>query len=87
MGETKRPEQLLIGFAAETSDVLASAKAKLARKHCDLVAGNLINQDQSGFASNTNRLFVVDAGGGEQSWPLLSKTENAWKLLDLAVNL
>ena len=87
MGEAKRPGQFVIGFAAETGDLAVSAKAKLARKHCDIVAGNLINQDQAGFAAPTNRLLVVDAGGGEQSWPLVSKTENAWKLWDLAESL
>jgi len=87
MGETKREDQFLIGFAAETNDLAASAKAKLERKHCDIVAGNLINQDRAGFAASTNRLLVVDARGGEQAWPLVSKTENAWKLWDLAVSL
>ncbi|MBF0480537.1 MAG: bifunctional phosphopantothenoylcysteine decarboxylase/phosphopantothenate--cysteine ligase CoaBC [Desulfovibrionaceae bacterium] len=87
MGQSKRDDQLLIGFAAETGDVAVAAKEKLIRKRCDIVAGNPINQDQAGFAAQTNRLVVVDAKGGEQSWPLLPKTEHAWKLWDLALSL
>jgi phosphopantothenoylcysteine decarboxylase/phosphopantothenate--cysteine ligase len=58
-GSARRP--LLVGFAAETHDVLANAQAKLARKRCDLIVANDVAEPGSGFAVDTNRVTLVDA--------------------------
>lgn len=72
-----RPK-LVIGFAAETSDLEANARAKLSRKGCDWIVGNDVSDDVFGADGNTVTLFTKD--GGAESWPRQSKTEVARKL-------
>ena len=82
LGNEAAPHQRLLGFAAETSDLEASARGKLRRKKAHMIAGNLIGGPDAGFASATNTLFVCDAAGREEHWPSLSKEDAAWRLLD-----
>jgi phosphopantothenoylcysteine decarboxylase/phosphopantothenate--cysteine ligase len=63
-GKARRP--LLVGFAAETDDVVANARKKLANKRCDLVVANDIGEPGAGFAVDTNRVTLVDAGGATE---------------------
>ena len=65
----KRPP-LLVGFAAETNDVIAHAQAKLARKGCDWIVANDVSGDVMGGADNA--VHIVTAAGVE-SWPRMSK--------------
>jgi phosphopantothenoylcysteine decarboxylase/phosphopantothenate--cysteine ligase len=78
-GAARRP--LLVGFAAETQDVVANARAKLAAKRCDLVIANDVTEPGAGFAVDTNRVTVVDAGGAVEL-PAGSKAEVAHRILD-----
>ncbi len=87
MGKTKASHQRLLGFAAETGDLAAAAAAKLERKNADLMAANPIGQAEAGFASPTNRMVVVDRSGRTESWPVLPKTEVAWRLLSWLASL
>lgn len=80
-GRAKKP--MLIGFAAETTDVEANAKKKLASKKCDLVVANDVSLGDAGFAVDTNRLILVDADGATAT-PLLSKDGAAHVVLDRA---
>ena len=82
LGRTRRPKQRLLGFAAETGDLEAAARGKLERKGADMIAGNLIGGPDSGFASGTNTMFVVDNRGRAEHWPTMSKADVAWRLLD-----
>ncbi|MFH1913150.1 MAG: bifunctional phosphopantothenoylcysteine decarboxylase/phosphopantothenate--cysteine ligase CoaBC [Pseudomonadota bacterium] len=82
MGQSKRDGQRLIGFAAETGDPRAEAARKLAAKRLDLMAANDVSRQGSGFCSATNEMFVIDAAGRAESWPVLPKTEVAWRLWD-----
>jgi len=73
---TARPK-LVIGFAAETGDLLDNAAAKRAAKGCDWIIANDVSSDSSGrsvMGSDTNRVHLVTDSGAE-SWPLLSKPE------------
>lgn len=74
--------QLCIGFAAETSELYALAKAKLADKKLDMIVANRIDAPDSGFAVETNRVCVLDRFGRHEEWPLLPKTEIAWRIWD-----
>ena len=56
-----------VGFAAETEDVEANAKAKLSAKALDLIAANDVTVDGSGFASDTNRVVLLDKNGGQRT--------------------
>jgi phosphopantothenoylcysteine decarboxylase/phosphopantothenate--cysteine ligase len=69
---------LVIGFAAETSDLEANARAKLSRKGCDWIVGNDVSDDVFGADGNAVTLFTRD--GAAESWPRQSKTEVARKL-------
>ena len=78
-GDAARP--VLVGFAAETEDVIAGARRKLEGKRVDLVVANDVSADDSGFAVETNRATLVSAEGDE-SLPLQSKTALARTILD-----
>jgi phosphopantothenoylcysteine decarboxylase/phosphopantothenate--cysteine ligase len=73
----KRPK-LVVGFAAETSDLEANARSKLSRKGCDWIVGNDVSVDVFGADGNTVTLFTRD--GAAESWPRQSKAEVARKL-------
>jgi phosphopantothenoylcysteine decarboxylase/phosphopantothenate--cysteine ligase len=77
---------VLVGFAAETENVVAEARAKLGEKRCDLVVANDVSQPDAGFAVDTNRVVLVE-GAGEQVLPLMSKDEVAHAILDRVVEL
>ena len=65
VGERKRSDQLLIGFAAETEDLLDNARAKMERKGLDLILANDVLAPGSGFASETNTLRLIPREGRE----------------------
>ena len=70
---------LVIGFAAETTDLEANARSKLSRKGCDWIVGNDVSADVFGADGNTVLLVTKD---GADVWPRLSKTEVAARLAD-----
>jgi phosphopantothenoylcysteine decarboxylase/phosphopantothenate--cysteine ligase len=74
----RRP-RLVIGFAAETDDVVAHARAKLARKRCDWIVANDVSGEVMG--GDANRVHLVSAGGVED-WPELPKDEVAARLVE-----
>ena len=82
LGRDKQPGQVLVGFAAETDDLLANATDKLVTKRLDLIVGNDISQPDAGFEVDTNRAVIVDAEGGTQRLPLQSKSDLAGVILD-----
>ena len=75
-----KPE-LVVGFAAETDDLIANARLKLAAKGLDLVVANDVSADDSGFAVDTNRVVLVAPAGTVDEWPLMDKREVAELLL------
>jgi phosphopantothenoylcysteine decarboxylase / phosphopantothenate---cysteine ligase len=79
----RRPA-LVVGFAAETEALERHARAKLAAKGADLIAGNRVGRPGSGFEADDNALLVVWTGGERALGPA-PKTELADLLLDLVV--
>jgi phosphopantothenoylcysteine decarboxylase/phosphopantothenate--cysteine ligase len=75
----KRP-QLVIGFAAETENIIANAKAKLARKGCDWIVANDVSSASGVMGGDSNSVHVVTASGVE-SWPPQSKDDVARALV------
>jgi phosphopantothenoylcysteine decarboxylase / phosphopantothenate---cysteine ligase len=65
---------LVIGFAAETENVVGNAEAKLARKGCDWIVANDVSPETGTFAGDSNTVHLITAGSSED-WPALSKTE------------
>ncbi len=74
----KRPK-LIVGFAAETQDVIAYASAKRERKGCDWIVANDVSQGV--FGGDENRVTVIDAGGAED-WPRMGKDAVATRLAE-----
>ena len=77
----------LVGFAAETSDVLANARAKLHAKGADLIVVNDVSAPRTGFDHDTNEVTLLDAAGGRTTIPLTSKRQVARAILDRVVAL
>jgi phosphopantothenoylcysteine decarboxylase / phosphopantothenate---cysteine ligase len=72
----------VVGFAAESEDVLANARGKLRRKHLDLIVANDVTQEGSGFGTDTNQVALLDRWGGEETLPLLPKLAVAHQIWD-----
>ncbi|MFF9774508.1 bifunctional phosphopantothenoylcysteine decarboxylase/phosphopantothenate--cysteine ligase CoaBC [Streptomyces sp. NPDC013978] len=78
-----RPGQVIVGFAAETDDVLANGRAKLARKGCDLLVVNEVGERKT-FGSEENEAVVLGADGSETPVPYGPKealAETVWDLV------
>ncbi len=74
--------RLLVGFAAETGEVAAEARRKLAAKHLDLIVANDVTAPGAGFGGDTNAVRLLDAGGLDDALPVLDKEEVAARVLD-----
>ncbi|HVA67665.1 MAG TPA: phosphopantothenoylcysteine decarboxylase, partial [Candidatus Binataceae bacterium] len=83
----KKGSRLMIGFAAETGDLAANARAKLARKRLDLIVANDVTQVGAGFGVDTNIVTFFGADGIVESLPILSKDEVADRILDRLIAL
>jgi phosphopantothenoylcysteine decarboxylase / phosphopantothenate---cysteine ligase len=85
LGERKPPGQVLVGFAAETDDVVANALAKLERKGLDLIVANDVSQPGVGFEHDTNQVIVLSTRGIEHDGALTDKRAVARAILDAVV--
>jgi phosphopantothenoylcysteine decarboxylase/phosphopantothenate--cysteine ligase len=81
----RKGSRILVGFAAETDDLLSNAAAKLARKRLDLIVANVVGRPGSGFDADTNAVTLLHAGGAVEELPLLPKREVADRILDRVV--
>jgi phosphopantothenoylcysteine decarboxylase/phosphopantothenate--cysteine ligase len=77
----------IVGFAAETQDLLGNAREKLRRWGVDLVVANDVSLEGSGFGSDSNKVTILRDQGPDLDLPLLSKAEVAHRLLDEVVGL
>jgi phosphopantothenoylcysteine decarboxylase / phosphopantothenate---cysteine ligase len=80
----QRTTQVFIGFAAETHDLLANAKTKLASKGVDVMVANDVTRPGAGFGSDRNAVTVLERDGRATDFPLKSKRELADDILDVA---
>ncbi|WP_025617743.1 bifunctional phosphopantothenoylcysteine decarboxylase/phosphopantothenate--cysteine ligase CoaBC [Salinispora cortesiana] len=85
LGKRRRPEQVLVVFAAETSDAEANGRAKLARKRADLIVINEVGPDRV-FGADTNAATVIGADGSASRMPEQSKEDLADGVWDLIVS-
>ena len=81
MGKNKG-SRFLVGFAAETKNLISQAKAKLDRKNLDLIVVNHALQKDGGFGSDSNEVTIIDYEGKVETVPRMAKTELADKILD-----
>jgi phosphopantothenoylcysteine decarboxylase/phosphopantothenate--cysteine ligase len=85
IGQAKGPELVLVGFAAETSDVVEAGRAKLARKGADLLVANEVGRPGTGFGSETDHAAILDAAGDDTDLRDWTKAELAEALVDRIV--
>lgn len=85
LGERKT-HQVLVGFAAETTDVLTYAKKKIEQKHLDFIVANDVSQEGAGFGTDTNIVTLIDKEGAVQAYEQQSKEAVAEIVLSKAMN-
>lgn len=79
--------RLMVGFAAESQNLLENAQSKLSAKQLDLIVANDISAPQAGFDVDTNRVTLLRADGEKRDLPLMSKAEVAERVLGVVVDL
>ena len=83
MGDKKKANQFLVGFALETTDELKHAKEKLQKKNLDIIVLNSLNDEGAGFETNTNKVTIIERSGKEHSYDKKPKDEVARDLIDV----
>lgn len=87
LGQSKQPHQRLVGFAAQTGDILAPAQQKLVEKKLDAIAANPVDQPNSGFGSEQNQAILLDKNGRQVRIDPCSKLQMAHSLFDFIQDL
>jgi len=87
LGQRKAPGQVIVGFAAETTNVVENARGKLQRKNLDLIVANDVSADGVGFEHDTNAVTILSATTGDVSVGLTDKRAVAKAVLDAVVAL
>jgi len=85
LGAHRLPHQRLIGFAAQTGDIVPPAHDKLQRKKLDVMVANPIDQPESGFGGDRNQAILLNAAGEQRAVPLTSKLHLAHLLYDFVL--
>jgi phosphopantothenoylcysteine decarboxylase/phosphopantothenate--cysteine ligase len=80
-------KRLLVGFAAETDDLVRNAEQKLKDKNLDIIVANDILEQGAGFGADTNRVVILDRSGARTELPLSTKTEIAGTILNKIMEL
>lgn len=80
-------DKILIGFAAETNDLLENAKKKIEKKNLDFIVANDLKKEGAGFRGDTNIAKIIDREGNIEECPLMTKKELAHKIVDKLVKL
>ncbi len=86
LGQNKKENQIICGFAMETSDLIKHAKEKLLKKNCDMIVANHLKTEGAGFQGDTNVVSILTKDD-IQEFGLLSKEELAYKIINLLINL
>ena len=86
LGEKKR-HQVLIGFAAETEELLANAQEKLVKKNLDLIVANDVTRQDAGFNADTNEVTLLFPDGKQEPLPLMSKESLAHHIFQVVEQL
>jgi phosphopantothenoylcysteine decarboxylase/phosphopantothenate--cysteine ligase len=87
LSQLKQPQQKLIGFAAQTGDIVQPARQKLTEKGLDAIAANPVDLENAGFGSDRNQAVLLDKHGNKEVIEPCSKLEMAHKLLDFILKI
>ena len=83
---TKSKDQFVVGFAAETQNLLENAEKKLSKKNADVILANNVAQVGAGFNVDTNKVTLLQKGQQPLVWPLMSKEDVAKKFWNFYLN-
>lgn len=86
IGKNKR-DKILVGFAAESENLIENARKKLEKKNLDMIVGNQIGAPGTAFATETNQVSIISADGSLEELPMLPKEEVAEKIWDRVVTI
>ena len=87
LGEKKRKDQRLVGFALETNNEVENAQKKIRTKNLDFIVLNSLQEKGAGFGVDTNKITIIDEDGNIKGYPLKSKTEVADDIITHLVEL
>ena len=87
LGSSKLPGQVIVGFAAETDELIAHARMKLEKKNVDVIVANDVSAPEVGFAHETNEVTILEADGCQRHVSLRSKREIADEVLDTVAQI
>lgn len=87
LGSLKQPGQTLVGFAAETQNLLQYAQSKLEKKNLDMIVANDVSKPQAGFNVDTNLIKLLKRDGSVEELPLMSKKALAYEILQRVANI
>ncbi len=87
LGISKKPSQLLVGFALETNNEIVNAKQKIIRKNLDFIVLNSLNETGAGFGFDTNKITIIDKSNNIDKFELKSKEETAIDILNKIVSM
>jgi phosphopantothenoylcysteine decarboxylase/phosphopantothenate--cysteine ligase len=82
LGQQRRDDQFLVGFALETDNERANAQKKLQTKKMDFIVLNSLNDEGAGFGTDTNKITILDSRGGLYEYPLQNKQSIAEIIID-----
>lgn len=85
LGEIKKANQILVGFALETKNEIPNALGKLQKKHLDCIVVNSLRDPGAGFQTDTNKVCILTAKGETLDFPLKTKREVAEDIVDVLV--
>lgn len=85
-GKIKK-SQIMVGFAAETDNIIESANEKIKRKNFDFIVANDVSKEGAGFKTDTNIVTIIDKNGNIENYPLMQKKKLANIILDKIVKL
>ena len=83
VAEKKHPDQFVVGFAAETADLVQNANKKLKSKNADMIIANSVAGNNGAFGSDLNQVTILQLGTEPVQWSRMTKTEVAIKLIQL----
>lgn len=85
LGENKRGNQLLVGFALETNNEESNALAKLSNKNADIIVLNSLKDEKAGFGKDTNKITIFDRHGGQRAFEAKNKNLVAKDIIDYII--
>lgn len=82
-----KEDKIIVGFAAETNNLIQYGKEKLYKKNLDFIVANDVSKEGAGFKSDTNIITIIDKNGNVENYPILDKAQVAQIVLDKVYTL